>query len=90
MQSPRKDMMMGGEEFKRCLVGRTDRTTLLIERTGERILQKLRGKTRIYKDIYIYTGFPSGASGKEPACPCRRHKTCGFDPWVRKIPWRRA
>ena len=18
-----------------------------------------------------------------------RHKTCGFDPWVRKIPWRR-
>ena len=19
-----------------------------------------------------------------------RHKRCGFDPWVRKIPWRRA
>ena len=19
----------------------------------------------------------------------RRHKRCGFDPWVRKIPWRR-
>ena len=25
-------------------------------------------------------------SGKELACQCRRHQ---FDPWVRKIPWRR-
>ena len=33
--------------------------------------------------------FPGGASGKEPACQCRRHKRCGFDPWVGKIPWRR-
>ena len=24
--------------------------------------------------------------GKESACQCRRHR---FDPWVRKIPWRR-
>ena len=29
-------------------------------------------------------------SGKEPACQYRRCKRCGFDPWVRKIPWRRA
>ena len=28
----------------------------------------------------------SGSSGKESACQCRRY---GFDPWVRKIPWRR-
>ena len=28
--------------------------------------------------------------GKEPACQCRRPKRHGFDPWVRKIPWRRA
>ena len=32
-------------------------------------------------------GFPGYASGKEPACQCRR---CRFNPWVRKIPWRRA
>ena len=31
-----------------------------------------------------------GPSGKEPASQCRRHKRRGFDPWVRKIPWRRA
>ena len=35
-------------------------------------------------------GFPAGASGKEPACQCRRPKRCGFNPWVRKIPWRGA
>ena len=29
------------------------------------------------------------ASGKEPACQCRRHKRHGFNPWVRKIPWRK-
>ena len=32
-------------------------------------------------------GFPSGASGKEPARQCRRQNRLGFDPWVRKIPW---
>ena len=34
-------------------------------------------------------GFTGGASGKEPACQCRRHKRHAFDPWVRRIPWRR-
>ena len=27
--------------------------------------------------------------GKESACQCRRYKRHSFDPWVRKIPWRR-
>ena len=35
-------------------------------------------------------GFPGGASGKEPACQSRRQKRHVFDPWVGKIPWRRA
>ena len=38
----------------------------------------------------IHVGFPSGVSDKEPACQCRRYKRHGFDPWVRKIPWKRA
>ena len=33
---------------------------------------------------------PSGASAKEPSCQCRRHKRLRFNPWVGKIPWRRA
>ena len=32
---------------------------------------------------------PDGASGKEPTCQSRRHKRFGYDPRVRKIPWRR-
>ena len=35
-------------------------------------------------------GFPGGASGKELICQCRRHKRLGFNPWMGKIPWRRA
>ena len=37
-----------------------------------------------------FRGFPGSTSSKEPACQCRRHKRHGFDPRVRKIPWRRA
>ena len=33
-----------------------------------------------------YHGLPRWLSGKESACQCRRR---GFDPWARKIPWRR-
>ena len=33
--------------------------------------------------------FPGGANGKEP-CQCRRHKGHEFNPWVGKIPRRRA
>ena len=40
--------------------------------------------------IHAYLGFNGGANVKEPACQCRRHKRCGFDPWVGMILWRRA
>jgi len=55
-------------------------------------LRELRGGN---KNVMIglpklHTGFPGGASGKESACQCRRHRRRQFDPWVRKIPWRRA
>ena len=43
-----------------------------------------------YLKIILLQGFPGGTSGKESACQCRRHKRSGFDPWVGKIPWRRA
>ena len=35
-------------------------------------------------------GFKGGASGKESTCQCKRYKRFGFNPWVRKMPWRRA
>ena len=37
--------------------------------------------------VLVFMGFLGGTSGQEPVCQCRR---LGFDPWVRKIPWRRA
>ena len=40
--------------------------------------------------LFPIGGFPGGAIGKEPACQCRRYTACGFNPWVRKIPWRRT
>ena len=30
--------------------------------------------------------FPGGSVAKESTCQCRR---LGFNPWVRKVPWRR-
>ena len=49
-------------------------------------------KTQHTKDIdsLVYIGLmQGGTNGKELAYQCRRHKRCGFDPWVGKIPWRR-
>ena len=47
----------------------------------------------LVSDILRYAAFfdfPGGANGKEPICQCRKWKSHGFDPWVRKIPWKRA
>ena len=38
-------------------------------------------KTKLLK-----TSFYTGASGKEPACQCKRRKRRGYDPLVGKIP----
>ena len=35
---------------------------------------------------YSSAKFPQWLNGKEAACQCRR---CRFDPWVRRMPWRR-
>ena len=37
----------------------------------------------------LWEAVPGGAVGKESACQCRRHKRCGFNPWIGKIPWNR-
>ena len=38
----------------------------------------------------LRTHFPGGAGDKEPAHQCRRHQRRWFNPWVGKIPGRRA
>ena len=39
----------------------------------------------LYTYRNICMGIPGG--GKEPACQCRRCKTCKFNPWVKKTSW---
>ena len=42
----------------------------------------------LFKSIFLVS-FPRWLSGKESSCQFMRHRRCGFDPWVRKIPRRR-
>ena len=49
-----------------------------------------RGGAGVGGGEQLLTGkHPGSASGKESNSQCRRHRRHRFDPWVRKIPWRR-
>ena len=43
----------------------------------------------VITSLNLYHGIPRWCNGKESTWPYRRCKRCGFDPWVRKSPWRR-
>ena len=57
---------------------------------GVHTLNNLLGKLSSYFSVKLPRDFPSGPRGKEPICQCRRHERPGFNPWVEKIPWKRA
>ena len=59
------------------LVGKADPETVHKQRISR---QELRRKQTRWASQVV----------KNPSCQCRRHKRLGFDPWVGKIPWRRA
>ena len=46
----------------------------------------LCGLHQVTYPFVCFQWLPRWLSGKESTCQCRR---CGFEPWVRKIPWRR-
>ena len=48
------------------------------------VLQSMR---LLFEQLSLHSG---GASGKEPACQCRRLRRRGFHPWEGQVPWRRA
>jgi len=62
---------------------RTYTTDVCVERNK-------RMREEIHKSYKEKWGFLVGTKGKEPACQCRRCRRYGFDPWVGKIPCRRA
>ena len=43
-------------------------------------------KYSVFPTCGLIKGFPGGPSGKEPT---RQYRRCWFDPWVRKILWRK-
>ena len=45
--------------------------------------------TCIYALLNWSLGIPRCLCGKQSARQFRRHRRCGFNPWVGKIPWRR-
>ena len=47
------------------------------------------GNSSFYLTVIAW-GSPRGDNGRESVCQCRRRKRPGFNPWVGKIPWRRA
>ena len=54
---------------------------------GSHIFDK---KVNLSSHSFCQHNWPNCASGKEPSCQFRRCNRLEFDPWVGKIPWRRA
>ena len=65
-----------------CLYEREDPATSMSE-----LLSFIHSSHRLAIGTSFTIGVPWWLSGKEPVCQCRRH---GFNPWIRKIPWRKA
>ena len=62
-------------------------TSILIFKVRKRKYQSPRLSWNEWPAVPQMTG---GASGKGHSCQCRRDERSWFDPWFRKIPWRRA
>ena len=63
-----------------------------------KVIQILLSKSYVqYKQSQTFSlaytlclGLPGGAGGKESVCRCRQHERHRLEPWVWKVPWRRA
>ena len=53
-------------------------------------MQEEMFESDMYVDSVDCGGIPRWPSGEEPTWQCNRLKRCRFDPWVGKIPWRKA
>ena len=94
----RKDGSMGGcsEQGKRCMLCAEYKWNRInLKHCGDQLWMRelpffsFSGDQGISAMVTVVKGFPGGASGKEPACQCRRLRDSEFSPWVEKIPWRR-
>ena len=77
-----------GKSCEAKVVNRAGDKVRLFNWQWPRSLQNLllRAEKGYLTDPRVQVGLLWWLSGKESACQCRQHV---FDPWVRKIPWRR-
>ena len=73
-----------------CLIAETNRRHAYLPHKRRAWVGIPRGVQGIFLLWMVPLGFPGGPSSKEPACQCRRHKWCGFNPWVGKKFWSRT
>ena len=77
-------------EIKEDWIKSNDKLKWLKRQFGFPIMTGLRGKRANRAQVWSILGFPGGTSGEEHACQRTRHKRGGLNPWVGKVPWRRA
>ena len=70
-----------GNPMDRGAWGATVHGVIKSDTTGHACTQAVDFNSKLFDG-----DFPSGASGKESTCQCKRHERHGFDPWVGKIP----
>ena len=82
-QSPFLHMLLIDGESRRKLL-------IVSYRVSSWIMQEMLYEVGKRKWAGSYWDLPGGARGKEPTCHCSLGVKRGqFNPWVRKIPWRR-
>ena len=64
-------------------------TTLMAVAISHSTLKSMNCTTCYFLMRHREKGLPRRLSGKESTYHCRRHRSCEFYPWVRKIPWKR-
>ena len=90
LESPKDGWSIRMEVIRLCLTSSAFVADVTVVITWSFGIRLGGGKIKI-TDVNFFLLWLSvgGDSGKEPTCQCRRHKRCGCNPWVRKIPWRR-
>ena len=97
LQRVGNNLVAGQQHSRRIDEIITDRTS----RTGQGIQQSLLLYTKFYQHVCLQRwsfvpkkkkkhGLPRRRSDKESTYQCKRCKRYGFNPWIRKMPWRRT